>query len=188
LYGDDYERAADPVLPDGKAAMVRLSMITSAALDALGLCKIPALTLLNEYDLQSESELVREVAGLDLSADDLTAAGERIVVLERLFNGRCGADMSADDLPSLFRISAKSGQGRRAPSADSRGQNVQPSDTQEGGIAVGEKQAHRAAIDITAMRAEFYRLMGWSTDGLPTAETLARLGLTDEVAALAAIE
>jgi aldehyde:ferredoxin oxidoreductase len=193
LYGDDYERAGDPVLPDGKAAMVRLSMITSAALDALGLCKIPALTLLNEYGLQSEAELVREVAGLDLSAADLTAAGERIVVLERLFNGRCGADMNADDLPSLFRSSAESGQGRRTPSADSPGQGAKPRDTQEGGIAVGEKQAHHvaahhAAIDITAMRTEFYRLMGWSASGLPTAETLARLGLTDEVAALMTTE
>jgi aldehyde:ferredoxin oxidoreductase len=131
---------------------------------------------------------VREVAGLDLSAADLTAAGERIVVLERLFNGRCGADMNADDLPALFRRAANDVGGSRTMSSSAPGRGAKPDDAHEGGIADGEKRAHHVAIDITAMRTEFYRLMGWSANGLPTTETLARLGLTDEVAALVTTE
>ena len=146
LYGD--ERAGDPLSPTGKAAMVRRSMIVSAALDSLGLCKIPALTLLNEYELENEAELVREIAGLDLAADELLAAGERIVVLERLFTVRCGAGAQDDDLPAVF-----------------------------GHEPLREGPGTGATVDVGPMRDEFYRLMGWSPEGVPTPETLTRLDL-----------
>jgi aldehyde:ferredoxin oxidoreductase len=146
LYGD--ERAGDPLSPTGKAAMVRRSMIVSAALDSLGLCKIPALTLLNEYELENEAELVREIAGLDLAADELLAAGERIVVLERLFTVPCGAGAQDDDLPAVF-----------------------------GHEPLREGPGTGATVDVGPMRDEFYRLMGWSPEGVPTPETLTRLDL-----------
>ena len=56
MYGDSL--AADRTSTLGKAEMVRRSMTICAVLDAIGLCKIPALTLVNEYDLVSEAEFV----------------------------------------------------------------------------------------------------------------------------------
>ena len=154
LYGD--EGAGDPTSTAGKAAMVRRSMIVSAALDSLGLCKIPALTLLNDYELDGEAELTRELTGLDLSATDLLLAGERIVNLERLFNAKAGADVTLDELPPLFV--------------------EQP---------LTEGPAAGVTVQLAPMRDEFYRLMGWTATGLPTRETLSRLGLADYAAELA---
>jgi aldehyde:ferredoxin oxidoreductase len=56
LYGD--ERAGEATAPEGKAEMVRRGMIVSAVLDALGICKVPALSLINAYDLADEADLV----------------------------------------------------------------------------------------------------------------------------------
>ena len=140
LYGD--ERAGEATVPDGKAEMVRRGMIVSAVLDALGICKVPALSLLNAYDLEAEAELVREAAGLDVSADDLWLAGERIVVAERLFNLACGAGAADDSLPPVF--------------------SSEP-------LAAGP--ARGVTVPLEEMRGEFYRRMGWSRDGRPTAAT-----------------
>ena len=88
LYGD--ERASDRTSPVGKAAMVKRSMVICAVLDSIGLCKIPALTLVNEFDLVSEADLVSAVAGMPVTPDELFVIGERIVDIERLFNARFG--------------------------------------------------------------------------------------------------
>jgi aldehyde:ferredoxin oxidoreductase len=149
LYGD--ERAADPVSPIGKAAVVRTAIIASSAIDALGMCKIPTFMLLNDYWLKATAELVDGVTGLGLTADDLLAAGERIAVLERLFDLRCGINASDDKLPAAF---------------------AQP-------LAAGPRAG--SAIDVTGMRDEFYQQMGWTNEGAPSEATLARLGLSEEV-------
>ena len=146
LYGD--ERAAEATVTDGKAEMVRRSMIVSAVLDALGICKVPALSLINDYELEAEAELVREAAGLEVSADDLWLVGERIVAAERLFNLACGADATDDRLPRLF-----------------------------GSQPLADGPARGVTVPLAGMRREFYRRMGWSSDGRPTRATLQRLGL-----------
>jgi aldehyde:ferredoxin oxidoreductase len=146
LYGDD--RARDPHSPVGKPAMVHRSMIVSAALDSLGMCKIPALTLLNEYTLESEAELASAVGGVQLSAADLFAVGERTVILERLYTLACGGLAAEDDLPVFFRDRP-----------------------------LTEGPATGLTVDVQRMLPEFYELSGWSPEGLPTDLTLLRLGL-----------
>ena len=150
LYGTP--EAADPVSPRGKAALVRRSMIVSAAIDALGLCKVPVLSLLNRYDLELEAGLTA-FAGLPLSADDLFTAGERIVTLERLYNIRCGVGGEADRLPVRFTE-------RRLE-----------------GLARGD-----GLIELDEARHELYDLMGWTGDGIPTPEAVRRLALDALVA------
>jgi len=146
LYGD--ERASDRTSPVGKAAMVKRSMVICAVLDSIGLCKIPALTLVNEFDLVSEADLVSAVAGLPLTPDELFVIGERIVDIERLLNARFGAESGDDTLPAFFL--------------------EEP--LLEGPVA-------GSSIDLGVMIAEFYETMGWSLQGVPTASTLRRLGL-----------
>jgi len=139
--------SANPLLPAGKAALVRRSLIVSAVVDALGLCKVPVLSLLNRFDLELEAELTEAFAGLPLSADELWAAGERIVTLERLFNLQCGARADDDRLPERFT---------------ERSLNSLPG----GGM-----------VELHELRHELYALMGWTADGVPTTEKLAELGL-----------
>jgi aldehyde:ferredoxin oxidoreductase len=146
LYGD--ERAADRLSPVGKAAMVRRSMISSAVLDSIGICKVPALSLVNEYDLVNESRLVSGLTGIEMSPQDLFLAGERILVLERLFNLRFGGAAQEDTLPAVFLTE---------PMSD--------------GPARGSR------VDLAPMLQEFYGLMGWTERGIPTRERLTELGL-----------
>ena len=139
--------SANPLLPAGKAALVRRSLIVSAVVDALGLCKVPVLSLLNRFDLELEAELTEAFAGLSLSADELWAAGERIVTLERLFNLRCGAKADDDRLPTRFT---------------ERNLNSLPG----GGM-----------VELHELRHELYTLMGWTAEGVPAPEKIAELGL-----------
>jgi aldehyde:ferredoxin oxidoreductase len=123
-------------------------MVICAVLDSIGLCKIPALTLVNEFDLVSEAELVSAVAGMPVTPDELFVIGERIVDIERLLNVRFGATVEDDTLPAFFL---------EEPLV-------------EGPVA-------GSTMDLEAMIGEFYEAMGWSTQGVPTASMLRKLGL-----------
>ena len=148
LYGD--VAVTDRHVPAGKASMVWRGTVVGAALDALGICKFPALSLLNEYDLEAEAQLAGAIAGVPISAQELFDVGERIVTLDRYVNARLGATAADDRLPALFVETPL----RDGPGA---GQTAQVADTLQ----------------------EYYALMGWSADGVPTEATLRRLGIAD---------
>ncbi len=86
----------------GKGRLVRLSVLVNIILDCLGLCKVPALSLLGAFDLKYEAELATTLTQRRISAQDLFRAGERIAALERLFNLRHSPENSVDRLPSMF--------------------------------------------------------------------------------------
>jgi aldehyde:ferredoxin oxidoreductase len=131
-----------------KGEVVRRAAVLTCALDALGLCKVPALSLIGDFDLENEAELTGALCGKPVSAESLLAAGERIVNLERLFNIDHGLDPLRDDcLPEVFYA---------ADAADGEG----PLLTREG---------------FQKMRAEFYAAMGWDPRGIPRIDTLCRL-------------
>ncbi len=78
----------------------------------------------------------------------LVEVGERIWNLERRFNLAAGLTAADDTLPErVLKEAAKTGAGK----------------------------GHVAGLD--SMLPEYYRLRGWSKDGVPTAKTLKRLGL-----------
>jgi aldehyde:ferredoxin oxidoreductase len=91
-----------------------------------------------------------DAVGLDYDRESLAAVGERIWTLVRLFNAREGFDRDDDTLPALFE---------------------EPLD---GGPAAGravDREAFESMLDA------YYAARGWSADGLPTPETVARRGL-----------
>ena len=146
-FGD--ARAVDRLSPAGKGRLVRRTMIVSATLDALGLCKVPALSVVGDFSLTGEATLTSALTGWNLSADDLALAGERVVTLEKLLNLRLGAGRADDDLPDRF--------------------------TEEPVLDAGPTRG--MTVDIQPMRRDFYNAMGWDREGTPTPATLARLGL-----------
>jgi aldehyde:ferredoxin oxidoreductase len=93
------EKAVDRLSVEGKGQLVRRSMVVSAALDALGLCKVPVLSIVCDYSLRDEAALTAALTGWEATADELALAGERIVNAERLINLRLGANVADDDLP-----------------------------------------------------------------------------------------
>ena len=94
--------AVDIQKAGGKGRLVRLSVLVNIILDCLGLCKVPALSLLGAFDLKYEAELTTTLTQRRISAQDLFRAGERIAALERLFNLRHSPANSVDRLPSMF--------------------------------------------------------------------------------------
>ena len=79
----------------------------------------------------------------------MTEAGERIWNIERLFNLKAGFTMADDTLPSRL-------QNDPAPTGPRKG----------------------SLAELDQMLPEYYELRGWTKDGRPTNETLARLGLS----------
>jgi aldehyde:ferredoxin oxidoreductase len=133
----------------GKAALVRQSMIVGMVMDCLGLCKVPSLCLICNYDLVAEAELASEFTDQPVSVGELFFAGERILNLERLLNYRFGATEADDRLPDMF-FDKEYNAGK------------QPSKPQEW---------------MEPMIREFYAVMGWDENGRPTEKKLAQLDL-----------
>jgi aldehyde:ferredoxin oxidoreductase len=94
-------------------------------------------------------QLVKAATGFDYpTAADLEQLGERISTLARLFNVREGFTRAADTLPA---------------------RNL--SQPLTGGPASGQ------VVELAPMMDEYYRLMGWDAQGVPTFERLKKLGL-----------
>jgi aldehyde:ferredoxin oxidoreductase len=94
-------------------------------------------------------QLVTAATGFDYpTVTDLERVGERISTLARLFNVREGLSREADTLPARNL--------------------TQPMTT---GPAMGH------IVELDPMLDEYYRLMGWDENGVPTSERLTLLGL-----------
>ena len=134
----------------GKAELVRKSRIIGTVLDSLGICKVPVLCLICSYDLEIESELAAAVTGWPIDAPSLFLCGERIVNLERLFNLRHGGSAADDRLPDMFfEKEYNAGQQPSKPHAW-----------------------------MEPMIGEFYSVMGWDRQGIPTPEKLMELSIS----------
>lgn len=147
-----------------KPDLVVFSEHYCAVSDALGVCKfITAET----YALYPEDLAagVSALWGRTVSADRLMTAGERIVNLERMYNVRLGLSRHEDCLPDRFI---------REPLLV---RAVPPLDSLEGMESATEPMFTGRLRDLDAMLDRYYHLRGWSADGIPTEETLQRLGL-----------
>jgi aldehyde:ferredoxin oxidoreductase len=103
------------------------------------------------YRYSHVAEALSGVTGQDYSPRDLLAIGERAQTLSRLFNLREGFTADDDRLPS--RVMKAFTEGPLA------------------GVEITPQAFHSA-------RLYWYSLMGWTPDGVPTAERLEKLSLT----------
>jgi len=141
-------QAVNRMATEGKGALVRYCLIVSSIIDSLGICKVPALTIAGNYDLEKETRLVRALTGLELTREQLLYIGERIVNMEKLFNLRFGATSDLDTLPEKFLNEP-----------------------------IGEGPSTGAKVELKPMVQDFYRIMGWDEQGVPLPETLAAFNL-----------
>lgn len=133
----------------GKGKLVAYFENWCAVIDSLEVCKnIAENMMLLTFD--KISKLMSIVIGLDLTVNDVTRIGERIVNIERAYIVREGIRRSDDMLPKRFiEESIKNG-----PSAGSK-------------------------INLNQMLNEYYLTRGWNRNGIPTEEKLRELGLND---------
>lgn len=145
--------AVDRFANKAKGSLIKRCMIVAAAIDCLGICKIPALSLNSDFELNLVANLATALTGITIEAEDLFSVGERVVNLERLFNLKHGATGADDCLPKTFLL-----------------------DTIDEGPAKGQKVTH-----LDEMVSDFYRVMSWDKAGVPTKRKLQALGLTDSI-------
>jgi aldehyde:ferredoxin oxidoreductase len=86
----------------GKGKLIKRAVLVNIALDSLGLCKVPVLSMINTFDLKSEAALAAALMGVPLTAEMLFSAGQRIASMERSFNLRLKPDLEADTLPEIM--------------------------------------------------------------------------------------
>ena len=131
-----------------KVRFAYLSEVFYSMLDSLEVCQFvfgPAWTL---YGPAETVEMVRAVTGWDITVDELMSVGERRLNLFRTFNAREGLTRKDDKLPKKFFKQL----GGVGPSA---------------GIALTHEEID-SAID------HYYTIAGWTSDGIPTPETLKK--------------
>ncbi len=134
-----------------KVRFAATTQVFYSILDTVDLCQFvwgPAWTL---YGPSEMVEMIRAVTGWDVSLEEMMQVGERRLNMLRTFNAREGFTRKEDALPKkFFRPLGGSG-----PTA---------------GVAI-DPMEFKAALD------EYYKLMGWTADGIPTPSRLEALGL-----------
>ncbi|HID25371.1 MAG TPA: aldehyde ferredoxin oxidoreductase [Thermoplasmata archaeon] len=101
-------------------------------------------------DVSDFVDMLNTATGFKYTPEDYLLAGERIWNLIRLFNVREGVTRKDDNLPKRM---------------------FEP---MRGGVTDGVKLTEKMFND---MLDEYYELRGWNSNGIPTDETLKRLGL-----------
>jgi aldehyde:ferredoxin oxidoreductase len=117
-------------------------------LDSAELCQFvwgPTWTL---YDGEQTAQMINSVTGWDLTVNDLMEVGRRRLDLFRVFNAREGLTRNADKLPKKFFKELK-GTGPTA------------------GFSLTHEEVE-TALDT------YYKMAGWTNDGVPTADTLKK--------------
>jgi aldehyde:ferredoxin oxidoreductase len=116
----------------------------------------PVLAVMMQYLPQVTSKLVdfslyadlfETVSGIQMSTAGFLAAGERIHVLERHMNCREGISRKDDTLPDRLLKEYR------------------------------EEDLHKRTVPLEKMLDKYYKLRGYDADGIPTADTLKRLGI-----------
>ena len=152
-YPISHEILRKPVATDrfsfaGKARIVKIAEDTNAVVDSLIACKF----MLFGCSLEEYSSACFAVTGIETTAQDLLAAGERIYFRDRMMNAKCGFSSVDDDLPPrFFREAGSSGDGIEIPPISRE--------------------------DFLETRAKYYRIRGLNPDGYPLRKKAEELGL-----------
>ena len=139
--------APEPMDPRATAGKARLTADLQNVSTAVDATGL-CLFLTFGNTLSDLTPLVAAATGIAYSDEDLVRAGERIWNLERLWNLRAGVGAAQDTLPRRMLEQA-------IPAGPAAG------------------QVNR----LSEMLPEYYRVRGWSTDGRPSDEKLAELGI-----------
>jgi aldehyde:ferredoxin oxidoreductase len=146
----DESSIRDPLVANPEEAKVLVDLENAfTVLDAIGGCKFMGVLVMAEELV----DLIESATGWEFTVDDFRQSGERIYNLMRAFCVREGIDRSKDMLPE--RLMAD-------PLPDGPGEGM-----------VIERST------LETMKDAYYDLRGWDrATGIPTPQTLRRLGLT----------
>jgi aldehyde:ferredoxin oxidoreductase len=136
----------------GRGKLVRETEDLYAIIDSIIVCKFSRGTYYKGYE--DLAALYSAVTGIDMNAEELRLAGERINNLGRLINIREGLSRKDDTLP--WKV-----------------MNVPiPDEGPSKGSFVSQEE-----LDL--LLDDYYEVRGWDKDGMPTKEKLNELGMDD---------
>jgi aldehyde:ferredoxin oxidoreductase len=93
----------DPLQPQGQVELSRNLQIATAAIDSTGMCLFIAFPILDQPDtFNALVEIINGFYNINLTADDVTALGKKVLEAERDFNKRAGFTAADDRLPGFF--------------------------------------------------------------------------------------
>lgn len=104
--------------------------------------------------LEKQLAIYRAVTGLELSEEEIMRTGERILNLERMFGVQMGLNRRDDYLPGRFLSQS---------------------------IKDGYSQGHVVEMDV--LLDDYYSVMGWDQNGVPSDAKTKELGLDEEITA-----
>jgi aldehyde:ferredoxin oxidoreductase len=146
-------QSMDPLQWKGKAKVTKAYQDLSAIIDAAGLCIFFAVRNLAAKDLGVAPvgilEYLNAATGADYTLEELMLAGERIINAERLFLAKAGFSRKDDSLPKRLTETP-------APTGPAKGM----------------------VCHLNEMLDDYYKVQGWTENGIPKKEVLGRLGLT----------
>jgi len=144
------EQAMTPFVTDGRARLVKTLYDERIPWHCALCCDLATCTV--GLDFEDAAFMFSTVIGWNFTEADMQMLADRVATLVRAYNIREGATRADDTLsPRCFQ-------------------------TETTGPAAG-KALTREMLDI--MLDEYYALRGWDNEGIPTPETLERLGLAD---------
>jgi len=85
----------DPMVTEGKAAMLKTFQDLTAVVDSVGMCLFTTFAI----GLPEISDMFRTCTGLDYTDEEVLQVGERIWNLEKIFNLKSGFSKKDDTLP-----------------------------------------------------------------------------------------
>ena len=134
----------------GKGPLVKNLQDNRAYVDSLGMCTVVRGAV--GFSDEPKGEIMKAATGYDFMPE-LMEIGERIYCLERVILNREGTHRQDDLLPERFTK-------EKLPDGPTKGR-----------ILTEEMYA--------TMLDEYYQVRGWDPDGVPTEQTLRRLGLKE---------
>jgi aldehyde:ferredoxin oxidoreductase len=134
-----------------KVRFAFLSQCFYSMMDTLTICQFVYGPTWCLYGPNETAAMVKAVTGWDVTVDELVTVGMRRLNLLRTFNAREGFTRKDDRLPKKFFVPLK-GEGPTA------------------GVAITHEELE-SALD------EYYKIAGWSNNGIPTAATLKKLDI-----------
>ena len=169
------EAAADFSSYEGKAQAARNIQNRTYLRDCLGLCDFiwPITYSLTSPDGVGDPNLEGEIftAVTGIAASELDTYGERVFNMQRIIRVREGHRIPEDDYPIEINFTTPMETNVHGRKIMRPGPGAKPVDA-TGNVLARDK--------YTAMLKEYYQIRGWDEKtGLPTSETLAKLGMED---------
>jgi len=136
----------------GRGKLVKDAEDIYALIDSLIICKNAKGTLYKK--IEEMAKLYTLVTGIEMTAEQLGIAAERISTLAKLINIREGFSRKDDTLP--WKV---------------MNQPITEEGPAKGSVVTQE--------ELDLLLDDYYQARGWNADGIPTKDTLQKLGLQD---------